>query len=162
VIGRTVQRGGVIPAFAIGRTQSLVYYLWKLKVAGRLGLVPVYVDSPMAINATDLLCAHMDEHRMPPNECREACSIATYVRDTESSKALSANRMPKVIISASGMAAAECSTTSRRSVQIQGAPSSSPVSKPPGHEAGRWSKASARLRSMVTGSTSALKFPTFR
>lgn len=106
VIERTVRRGGtiVIPAFAIGRTQSLLYQLWALKEAGGLELVPVYVDSPMATNATELMAAHMADHRLPPALCREAFGIATYVRDTEASKALSASRMPKVIISASGMA----------------------------------------------------------
>ena len=106
VISRTVRRGGtvVIPAFAIGRTQSLLYELWTLQMSGQLGLVPVYVDSPMATNATELLCAHMDDHRMQPMVCRDACALATYVRDTDGSKALSASPMPKVIISASGMA----------------------------------------------------------
>jgi metallo-beta-lactamase family protein len=106
VIDRTVRRGGtvVIPAFAIGRTQSLLYQLWALKNAGHLDLVPIYVDSPMATDATELMSAHMADHRLPPAVCREAFSMATYVRDTEESKALSGNRMPKVIISASGMA----------------------------------------------------------
>lgn len=105
-IDRTVRRGGtvLIPAFAVGRTQSLLYHLWSLRQRGKLGLVPIYVDSPMATNATNLLCAHMDDHRLPPDVCKEACDIATYVRDTESSKALSASPVPKVIISASGMA----------------------------------------------------------
>lgn len=104
-IDRTVRRGGtvVIPAFAVGRAQSLLYHLWTLQQAGKLGLVPIFVDSPMAINATDLLCAHLDDHRLEPGVCREACDIATYVRETDESKKLSQNRMPKVIISASGM-----------------------------------------------------------
>jgi metallo-beta-lactamase family protein len=106
VIDRTVRRGGtvVIPSFAIGRTQSLLYHLWLLKMTGALKLVPIYVDSPMAIDATDLMSAHMDDHRLQPLACHEAFSMATYVRDTDGSKALSASRMPKVIISASGMA----------------------------------------------------------
>ena len=106
VIDRAVRRGGtvVIPAFAIGRTQSLLYELWLLKAAGELELVPIYVDSPMATNATDLMSAHMDDHRLQPTVCREAFGMATYVRDVEGSKALSASRMPKVIVSASGMA----------------------------------------------------------
>jgi metallo-beta-lactamase family protein len=106
VIARTAQRGGtvVIPAFAVGRAQSLLYYLWKLKAARELDLVPIFIDSPMAISATELLCAHLDDHRLPATTCRKACTIATFVRDTDSSKQLSANRMPKVIISASGMA----------------------------------------------------------
>ncbi|WP_309660919.1 MBL fold metallo-hydrolase [Sphingomonas sp.] len=106
VIDRTVRRGGtvVIPSFAIGRTQSLLYQLWLLKMTGEIQLVPIYVDSPMAINATDLMSAHMDDHRLQPLACHEAFSMATYVRDTDGSKMLSASRMPKVIISASGMA----------------------------------------------------------
>lgn len=106
VIDRTVRRGGtiVIPAFAVGRTQSLLYQLWMLKMRGELALVPIYVDSPMATNATELMIAHMDDHRMQPMVCREAFAMATYVRDTDGSKALSASPMPKVIISASGMA----------------------------------------------------------
>lgn len=106
VIERTVRRGGtvVIPSFAIGRTQSLLYHLWLLKMAGSLNLVPIYVDSPMAIDATGLMSAHMADHRLQSRACHEAFSMATYVRDTDGSKELSASRMPKVIISASGMA----------------------------------------------------------
>lgn len=106
VIERTVARGGsvIIPSFAVGRAQSLLYHLWKLKQAGRIGLVPIYLDSPMAINATALLHAHRDDHRLSPEVCDATCAIATYTRDVEDSKAITANTMPKVIISASGMA----------------------------------------------------------
>ena len=106
VIERTVRRGGtvIIPAFAVGRAQSLLYYIWKLKTAGQLDLVPIFIDSPMAINATELLCAHLDDQRPSPKTWHQVCHVPTYVRDTDSSKELSANRMPKVIISASGMA----------------------------------------------------------
>jgi metallo-beta-lactamase family protein len=106
VVERTVRRGGtvIIPAFAVGRAQSLLYHLWQLKQAGRLGLVPIYVDSPMATDATALLHQHRADHRLAPDICGEVCATATYVRDVAASKQLSANRMPKVIISASGMA----------------------------------------------------------
>lgn len=106
VIDRTVQRGGtvVIPAFAVGRAQTLIYLLWKLRQAGELRNVPVYLDSPMATSATELLDRHADEHKLSPREYEAASSAVTYVRDVEESKALSANRYPKVIISASGMA----------------------------------------------------------
>ena len=106
VVERTVRRGGtvLIPAFAVGRAQSLLYYLWLLKRAGRLDLVPIYVDSPMATDATTLLHQHRDDHRLTPRICEQVCATATYVRDVDGSKRLSANRMPKVIISASGMA----------------------------------------------------------
>lgn len=106
VVERTVRRGGtvIIPAFAVGRAQSLLYHLWRLKQAGHLGLVPIYVDSPMATDATALLHQHRADHRLAPEVCSEVCATATYVRDVAASKQLSANRMPKVIISASGMA----------------------------------------------------------
>jgi metallo-beta-lactamase family protein len=106
VIERTVQRGGtvVIPAFAVGRAQSLLCHLWKLKTAGRIANIPIYLDSPMAINATDLLHAHRADHRLAPEVCSAICAIATYTRDVEGSKAITANTYPKIVISASGMA----------------------------------------------------------
>ncbi len=106
VVGRTAARGGtvVIPAFAVGRAQSLLYHLSQLRKRGRLADVPIYLDSPMAVNASSIFCDHLGEHRLTPDQCREACGIATYVRETEASKQLSQDAMPKIIISASGMA----------------------------------------------------------
>ena len=106
IVERTVKRGGtvVIPAFAVGRAQSLLYHLWKLRTAGRLSGVPIYLDSPMAINATELLHAHSGDHRLTHDECTAVCEIATYTRDVEGSKAITASVWPKVVISASGMA----------------------------------------------------------
>lgn len=106
VVERTARRGGtvIIPAFAVGRAQELLYHLAQLKRNGHLGLVPVYLDSPMAIDASGIMCRHLGDHRLTPDQCREACEVATYTRDVEESKQLSANAMPKVIISASGMA----------------------------------------------------------
>jgi metallo-beta-lactamase family protein len=106
IIERTVARGGtvVIPAFAVGRAQALLYYLHRLKASGRLINVAVFLDSPMAIDASEMLCRHLDDHKLSEQECRDACAVARYVRDVGASKALTANPMPKVIISASGMA----------------------------------------------------------
>ncbi|HNR91448.1 MAG TPA: MBL fold metallo-hydrolase, partial [Dokdonella sp.] len=106
VIERTVQRAGtvVIPAFAVGRAQTLIHDLWLLRKAGRLRNVPVYLDSPMATSATALLHKYEDEHRLTASDCEEACAAVTYVRDVEESMALSASPYPKVILSASGMA----------------------------------------------------------
>jgi len=106
IIARTVRRGGtvVIPAFAVGRAQSLMYYLQELRAAGHLQNVPVYLDSPMAVDASDVFCRNVRDHRLPEPQCRRACSVATYIRTTEESKALTVNPMPKIIISASGMA----------------------------------------------------------
>jgi metallo-beta-lactamase family protein len=106
IIERTTARGGtvIIPTFAVGRAQSLLYHLWRLKEAGRLPLTPIYLDSPMAINATDLLCVHVEDQRLTPEVCKASCAVATYTRDVEASKAITSNTMPKVILAASGMA----------------------------------------------------------
>ena len=106
VVERTVRRGGtvVIPAFAVGRTQVLLYHLWMLKRAGRIQSVPIFLDSPMAINATELLCGHLDDHRFSAETCEQSCAIATYVRYVEDSKAIVSNPMPKIVIAGSGMA----------------------------------------------------------
>jgi len=106
IVNRTTARAGtvVIPAFAVGRTQSLLYHLERLLSSGRVARIPVFLDSPMAVNATELLHRHSGDHRLSPEQCDRACGIAEYVRGVEESKALTSNPMPKVIISASGMA----------------------------------------------------------
>jgi len=106
IVERTIGRGGtvIIPAFAVGRAQTLMFHLHQLKSSGRLANVPIFLDSPMAVDASDVFCANIRDHRLPEAECRRACAVAHYVRDVEESKALTANPMPKVIISASGMA----------------------------------------------------------
>ncbi|HUH38471.1 MAG TPA: MBL fold metallo-hydrolase [Spongiibacteraceae bacterium] len=106
VIERTVKRGGtvVVPAFAVGRAQLLIYGMWLLRRAGRLRNVPIYLDSPMATSASDLMRAYPDDHRLLPGDYEAACDAVRCVRDVQESKALSANPYPKVIISASGMA----------------------------------------------------------
>jgi metallo-beta-lactamase family protein len=106
VVEQTVKRGGtvVIPAFAVGRAQILLYHLWKLQTAGRIKGIPIYLDSPMAIDSTDLLHAHSADHRLTHDECDAICKIATYTRDIEGSKKITASPWPKVVISASGMA----------------------------------------------------------
>jgi metallo-beta-lactamase family protein len=107
VINRTVHRGGTViaPAFAVGRAQSVLFHIQKLKAAARLPeTLRVFLDSPMAIDASDIFCAHGDDHRLSPAECRHLQKDVRYVRDADESKALTASPMPKVIISASGMA----------------------------------------------------------
>lgn len=106
IVTRTVSRGGtvVIPAFAVGRAQSLLYYFQRIKAAGRLGNVPIFLDSPMALDASEIFCHNVEDHRLSEAECRTSCAVAHYVRSVEESKSLTANPHPKVIISASGMA----------------------------------------------------------
>jgi metallo-beta-lactamase family protein len=109
VINCTIHRGGsvIIPAFAVGRAQLILYYLYRLKQEKRIPQhLPVYLDSPMAIDASELLQRHRNEHRLPPALCAAVCSVAHYVRTPEESRELGlrAGRVPSIIISASGMA----------------------------------------------------------
>jgi len=94
----------MIPAFAIGRSQAVLHLLAGLRASGRLGDVPVYLNSPMAINASDIFCEHLDAHRLTVQQCHEMCDVATYVRTADESKALNASRGAKILIAGSGMA----------------------------------------------------------
>lgn len=106
VINRTIKRFGtiIIPSFAVGRTQALLYHLSQLQAAEKIFDVPIYLDSPMAVDATQLFCRHSADHKLPSSLCRDIFSIAEYVNGVEESKALTSDRTPKIIISASGMA----------------------------------------------------------
>jgi metallo-beta-lactamase family protein len=90
VVEATVLRGGtvVIPAFAVGRAQSLLFHLQELKAAGRLTNVPVFLDSPMAEDASELFCRNSKDHKLSEAECRRACAVAHYVKSVDESKAL--------------------------------------------------------------------------
>ncbi len=106
IINRTVQREGVviIPAFAVGRTQMLLHYIRLLKDAGTIPDIPVYLNSPMAVNATEIFVNHHQEHRLTLKQCEAACSVAKIVHTAEDSKALNRRKGPMVIIAGSGMA----------------------------------------------------------
>jgi metallo-beta-lactamase family protein len=113
VVKRTVERGGkvIVPAFAVGRTQELVYNLNEMMQDGDVPRVPVYVDSPLAVNATQVFKNHLEcfdeETRKFVQEARHPAldfKMLTYVQSVEESKALNERREPMIIISASGMA----------------------------------------------------------
>lgn len=106
IIKKTAARGGstLIPTFAVGRAQTIIYYLHSLKNSGTIPNIPIFVDSPMATNATNLMCKHQKEHVLNEQLCADVFNIASYTRTVEDSKALAGIIMPKVIISASGMA----------------------------------------------------------
>lgn len=113
VVNRVVKRGGsiVIPAFAIGRTQTFMYYLRQLEDQQRIPRIPVYVDSPMALSATDLYLRHKEDHDL--EFAREEGSDGKgdplnvhefhLTRSAEESKAINKVKTPCIIISASGM-----------------------------------------------------------
>jgi len=106
IVNRTVKRGGVvvIPSFAVGRAQSLLYYIHTLMQSGRIPEIPVFLDSPMSIEASELFCKHHAQARLPKAECRRLCEVARYVESVDESKSLLTMSMPRIIISASGMA----------------------------------------------------------
>ncbi|MDL1912434.1 MBL fold metallo-hydrolase [Chloroflexi bacterium CFX6] len=113
VVARTIKRGGkvIIPAFAVGRTQELVYDLNIMMYERDVPLVPVYVDSPLAVNASDIFRRHPEcfdaETRRFVEVSRHPAldfKMLTYVRSVEESKALNERKDPMIIISASGMA----------------------------------------------------------
>jgi len=106
IINRTAGRGGtvVIPSFAVGRSQLLMYHLRRLKQQKRIPDLPIFLDSPMAIEASELFVTHADEEKLSQSEARAVCGIARFVVSVEDSKALDTDRTPKIIISASGMA----------------------------------------------------------
>ncbi|HTI87074.1 MAG TPA: MBL fold metallo-hydrolase [Alphaproteobacteria bacterium] len=106
VIVRTSGRGGtvVIPAFAVGRAQTLLYHLYRLKTARRIPNLPIFLDSPMAIDAGDLFHKHRRDHRLSEAECHAVCGVARQTPSVAESKAIDQNHVPAVIISASGMA----------------------------------------------------------
>lgn len=113
VVKRTVERGGkvIVPAFAVGRTQELVFNLNQMMEDGDVPRVPVYVDSPLAVNATQVFKNHLDcfdeETAQFVREARHPAldfKMLTYVKTVDESKALNERTDPMVIISASGMA----------------------------------------------------------
>lgn len=106
VINRTVGRGGtvLVPSFAVGRAQLLMYYVMRLKQSCAIPDVPVFLDSPMAIDASEIFHRHRDRQRLNSDDMKRTMRAVTYVREVEESKALDVSQMPKLIISASGMA----------------------------------------------------------
>jgi metallo-beta-lactamase family protein len=112
VIKDAVDRQGavIVPAFAIGRTQELMYHLAGLEKAGRIPRLPAYVDSPMAINATEIYCAHPEDFEgdmramVMNRNCPLHCSDFRLARTPEESRAINEIKGPVLIISASGMA----------------------------------------------------------
>ncbi len=111
IIQSTAARGGkvIIPAFAVGRTQEIIYALDQLANEGRLPELPIYVDSPLAVRATGVYLAHPEcydaklrEYLMQDHNAFEFERL-TYVRDVAGSKKINESHFPAVVISASGM-----------------------------------------------------------
>jgi len=112
IILRTLKRNGkvIIPSFAVGRTQELVYNLHRMSEDGDLPHVPIYVDSPLAVNASKIFRAHPECYDPEMNELIQTGHPALdfkylrYVETLDESKALNERTDPMIILSASGMA----------------------------------------------------------
>lgn len=106
VITRTALRHGItlVPSFAVGRAQLLMYHLYRLKQQHAIPDLPIYLNSPMATDVTRLYQRFRSEHRLSLEDCEGMCQGTHFVRATRDSIELDQQRTPAVIIAASGMA----------------------------------------------------------
>lgn len=107
IISRVAARSGVvvIPAFTVGRAQLLLHCIDQLKARGTIPLqLPVFLNSPMAVDATAIYRRHRREHRLSEEQCEAMCHAARFVNTVDDSKALNQRHGPMVIIAGSGMA----------------------------------------------------------
>ncbi len=109
-VGAALRRGGtvLIPAFAVGRSQQITLILRRLMKSGEIPEVPVFIDSPMAVDATKVYSRHLDEHHLDGDVFEDGRNVlfpdnVELCRSVKESKKLNANRSPKIIVSASGM-----------------------------------------------------------
>lgn len=105
-IRETVQQGGIllIPVFAVGRAQEMLFYLHQLKQQGRIPHIPIYLNSPMAVDASEIFQLHCNEHRLNPQQCAEMFADVHMVNSIEQSQSLNHMRQPMILLAASGMA----------------------------------------------------------
>ena len=106
IIRQTAKRGGItiVPSFAVGRAQTLMYAIHRLKSRREIPDLPVFLNSPMAANATAIYRRNGALHHLTKDECNAMCTAARIVNSVEESAALNVLKAPAVIIAASGMA----------------------------------------------------------
>ncbi|WP_445154473.1 MBL fold metallo-hydrolase [Arthrobacter sp. Hor0625] len=105
IIRRVAKRGGVVmfAAFAVGRAETIMLHLSRLRRKNAIPDIPVFLNSPMAIDASDMYQRHPEEHRLKEDEYAHMYSLAKLTRSVDESKLLNLRGGPMVIISASGM-----------------------------------------------------------
>jgi metallo-beta-lactamase family protein len=105
VIMETVHKGGIlmVPTFAVERAQELIYLLSQLKREGRLPGVPVYLDSPMGVSATEVMMRSPGWHDLSREEVGEMDSVVRLITDAKTSRAIVADTNPKIVLAGSGM-----------------------------------------------------------
>lgn len=106
VVNEAASAGGVllIPSFSVGRAQLLQHLLTVLMATGKIPKMPIYLDSPMAISATEIYQRHHQYHKLSAAECQQAAQQVTYTRHVDESKAIADQLGPHIIIAGSGMA----------------------------------------------------------
>ena len=105
ILKRVFARGGtvLIPSFAVGRAQGLMYHIARLQKRGDIPYVPTFLNSPMAVKATDIYHRFHNEHHVPAEDCQRMFELAERVNSVDDSKELNTRHGPMIIISASGM-----------------------------------------------------------
>ena len=105
-LNKALKRGGIVivPVFAVGRAQEMIYYLHQLKQAGRIPDVPMYLNSPMAVDASEIFNRHCGEHRLSVDECNGMFKDVRMVNSIEESQRLNQVHHPMILLAASGMA----------------------------------------------------------
>ncbi|WP_051566901.1 MBL fold metallo-hydrolase RNA specificity domain-containing protein [Herminiimonas sp. CN] len=106
IILSTVHRGGsiLIPAFAVGRSQTLLYLLLRLRRNNRIPNLPIYLDSPMSENVTGIYHRFFEALHLSALDCEDMIAMTRYARTAEDSQRINSDKWPKIVISASGMA----------------------------------------------------------
>lgn len=106
IANETLARNGIllIPTFAVGRSQSILHLLAELRWTGSIPDVPIYLNSPMAIDATEIMLEYSSEHRLTESECRRISDGVIFTPSVEESIDLTRKSGPMIVLSASGMA----------------------------------------------------------
>ncbi len=105
IINDTARHGGIVlvPVFAVGRAQAVLHLLAELREQGRIPAMPTFLNSPMAVHATEVFLASSGEHRLDEQQVRALSRDVELVRSVEDSMKLTARRGPMIVLSASGM-----------------------------------------------------------
>lgn len=106
IINNALEKQGsiIIPSFAVERTQTLMYLLWKLAQENAIPHIPVYLDSPMGTNVLSVFENNLTWHKLPLNECYQMCKNIKQIETIQETYQLAQTDFPKIIIAGSGMA----------------------------------------------------------
>lgn len=104
-INYTFSKGGIliIPTFSVERAQEIIYLLSILKREKRLPKIPVYLDSPMGVNATEVYFKHQNDHTLSPEDIKSMLNTVQLISDVSASKAVVNDNFPKIVLAGSGM-----------------------------------------------------------